>query len=314
MTGADPHRHSHSAANSLRLALALTLGYAVIEAFAGWWSGSLALLSDAGHMVSDSASLALAALAAWAARRPPSARHSYGLGRAEIVAAFMNAAFMLAVLVSITVAAVQRLMEPQAVHGETVVAVALVGLLLNSAVALVLAREEKTMNMRGALLHVMGDILGSIAALVSGTVIVITGWVPIDPMLSFFICGLILLSSLRLLRDALHALMEGVPLHLSLDEIGRAMAAIDGVKSVHDLHVWTLSSNRIALSAHLMIDAPAMWEDILRTVTQMLERRFGITHVTLQPEPVAKVLQRMPAPTYHTDDMRTGKLRRPPEK
>jgi len=294
--GADAHGHARSTGGALKLALALTLGYAAIEALAGWWSGSLALLSDAGHMVSDSASLGLAALAAWAARRPPSARHSYGLGRAEIVAAFVNAAFMLVVLVWITVSAVQRLIEPQTVNGEAVVAVALVGLLLNAAVALILARGEKTMNIRGALLHVMGDLLGSIAALVSGAVISITGWVAIDPLLSFFICGLILFSSLRLLRDALHALMEGVPLHLSLEEIGHAIADINGVRSVHDLHVWTLSSDRIALSAHLLIDDLTDWEDVLRAVVQMLDKRYGIAHVTLQPEPAARMLQRMPGP------------------
>jgi cobalt-zinc-cadmium efflux system protein len=288
----DAHLHSITSGVTLKLALAITLGYAVVEAVAGWWSGSLALLSDSGHMISDSVSLGLAAFAAWAASRPPSARHSYGFGRAEIVAAFINAALMLIVIVWITVSAVQRLMEPQTVHGEAVVAVALVGLLLNSAVALILARGEKTLNVRGALLHVMGDLLGSIAALVSGAVIAVTGWVPIDPLLSLFICGLILFSSLRLLRETLHALMEGVPLHLSLDEIGRAMVNVEGVRSVHDLHVWTLSSDRIALSAHLVIETPAMWDDILRKMTQMLERQFDISHVTLQPESAIKVLQR----------------------
>lgn len=292
----DPGGHAHGAGTALKLALALTLGYALVEALAGTWAGSLALLSDAGHMASDAASLGLAALAAWAARRPPSARHSYGFGRAEIVAAFVNAALMLAILVWITVAAVQRLLEPQAVKGETVFAVALIGLLLNAAVAVVLARSERTMNTRGALLHVVGDLLGSFAALVSGAVISFTGWMPIDPWLSLFICALILFSSLRLLRDALHALMEGTPLHLSLDEIGRAIAGVSGVRSVHDLHVWTLSSDRIALSAHLVIDDAARWENILPEVSQMLDQRYGIQHATLQPEPATKRLRRMAAP------------------
>ncbi|WP_372524201.1 cation diffusion facilitator family transporter [Sulfuricaulis sp.] len=276
---------------SLSLALALTLGYAAIEAAAGFWSGSLTLLADAGHMASDAASLGLAAFAAWAARRPPSARHSYGFGRAEIVAAFVNAAFMLVILVWITVAAVQRLLEPQAVKGETVFAVALIGLLLNVAVALILARGEKTMNTRGALLHVMGDLLGSVAALVSGAVISFTGWFAIDPLLSLFICALILVSSLRLLREALHALMEGTPLHLALDEIGKAMAAVEGVRSVHDLHVWSLSSERIALSAHVVIDDMAAWERVFCALAQTVDQRYGIRHVTLQPEPSARIMQ-----------------------
>jgi cobalt-zinc-cadmium efflux system protein len=292
------HDHTHepqaAAGQVLLWALALTLGFAVIEALAGWWSGSLALLSDAGHMVTDSASLGLAALAAWLARRPPSARHSYGLGRAEIVAALVNAVFMLAVIVTITVVAIQRLRVPQPISGESVTVVALLGLVVNIVVAWLLARGEKTMNTRAALLHVLGDLLGSIAALLSGIVIWATGWLPIDPLLSLAICVLILVSSLRLLREALHALMEGVPFDLSLNEIGAAMAGVAGVRSVHDLHIWTLSSNRTALSAHLVIDDLARWDGILRDVSSMLDERFEIEHVTLQPETTVRTLVRMP--------------------
>lgn len=297
--GAEEHRghaqggHAHRGRSALTLALALTLGYAAVEAAAGVWSGSLALISDAGHMVSDAAALGLAAFAAWAARHPASSRHSYGFGRAEIVAAFVNSAFMLGVLVWIIVSAVRRLMEPQAVIGEAVLAVASVGLLLNVALALVLARSEKTMNTRGALLHVMGDLLASVAAIVSGAVVYYTGWVTIDPLLSFFICALILLSTLRLLREALHALMEGTPLHLSLDEIGKALAAVEGVRSVHDLHIWTLSGDRIALSAHLSVDDLGEWEEILPAAAAMVQRRYGIGHVTLQPEPSVRTLKRL---------------------
>jgi cobalt-zinc-cadmium efflux system protein len=292
------HAHEHHATTGgmLLWALALTLGFAVIEALAGWWSGSLALLSDAGHMVTDSASLGLAALAAWLARKPPSARHSYGLGRAEIVAALLNAVFMLAVIATITVVAIQRLRNPQPVVGESVTVVALVGLVINIVVAWLLARGEKTMNTRGALLHVLGDLLGSIAALLSGIVIWSTGWLPIDPLLSLVICVLILVSSLRLLREALHALMEGVPLDLSLNDIGAAMAGITGVRSVHDLHIWTLSSNRTALSAHLVIDDLGQWDRVLHDVAHMLDERFHIEHVTLQPETTERMLVRIPVP------------------
>jgi len=281
---------------ALAVALILTLGYSVVEALAGWWAGSLALLSDAGHMLGDAASLGIAAFAAWAARRAPSARHSYGFGRAEIVAGFVNAALMVAVLVWITVAAVERLLVPQPVRGEAVAAVALVGLLVNVAVALVLAKGEKNINTRGALLHVMGDLLGSVAALVSGAVIVATGWTPIDPLLSLFICALILISSLRLLREALHALMEGTPLHLSLDEIGRSIAGVERVRSVHDLHIWTLSSDRIALSAHLVLDDLSEWEGVLPAVSAMLAARYRIDHVTLQPEAGTAILRRRVRP------------------
>ena len=291
-------------ARALMVALVLTLGYSVAEALAGWWAGSLALLSDAGHMASDGASLGIAAFAAWAASRAPSPRHSFGFGRAEIMAAFLNAAFMIAILVWLAVAAVQRLRAPQPVLGEAVIGVALVGLLVNVAVALVLARAERNMNTRGALLHVMGDLLGSIAALVAGAVIWFTGWTPIDPLLSLFICALILVSSLRLFREALHALMEGTPLHLSLEDIGRAIAAVEHVRSVHDLHVWTLSSDRIALSAHLVLDDMGDWNGVLSAVSRMLAERYGIAHVTLQPEAGTAVLRRSTFPSKETDHER----------
>ena len=200
---------------------------------------------------------------------------------------------MLAVIVTITVVAIQRLRSPQPVAGESVTVVALIGLVVNIVVAWLLARGEKTMNTRGALLHVMGDLLGSIAALLSGIVIWTTGWLPIDPLLSLAICALILVSSLRLLREALHALMEGVPLHLSLNEIGAAMAGVSGVRSVHDLHIWTLSSNRTALSAHLVIDDLGQWNRVLHDVSSMLDERFEIEHVTLQPETAVRTLARM---------------------
>lgn len=278
------HDHARPAGQTLILALVLTLGFAAVEAVAGWWTGSLALLSDAGHMVTDSASLGLAALAAWLARRPPTPLHSYGLGRAEIVAALVNAVFMLAIIIAITVAAVRRFQAPHPISGEGVALVATVGLLVNVLVAWLLSRGEKTMNTRGALLHVLGDLLGSIAALLSGVVIWATGWLPIDPLLSMAICVLILGSSLRLLREALHALMEGVPLNLSLNDIGHSMAAVDGVRSVHDLHVWTLSSNRIALSAHIVIGDMEAWPRVMRDVSHLLRERYDIEHVTLQPE------------------------------
>lgn len=149
------------------------------------------------------------------------------------------------------------------------------------------------MNTRGALLHVMGDLLGSVAALVSGAVISFTGWLAIDPLLSLFICALILFSSLRLMREALHALMEGTPLHLSLDEVGKAMAAVKGVRSVHDLHAWSLSSERIALSAHVVIDNMAEWDTVLHGLAQMVDQRYAIGHVTLQPEPSMRTIQQM---------------------
>ena len=281
---AHDHHHHADAGPRLIAALLLTLGFAAVEAASGFWSGSLALLGDAGHMVTDSASLGLAAFAVWLARRPPSPHHSYGLGRVETLAALLNVVFMVLVVVSICVAAIQRFLAPTAINGETVTLVALVGLLINIGVAWLLMHGEQTMNTRGALLHVLGDLLGSVAALVAGAVIVFTGWTPIDPLLSLLICVLVLGSSLRLLREVLRALLEGVPDHLSLTQIGQLLAGVPGVRSVHDLHIWTLSSNRVALSAHLLVDDLAQWPEVLAAARHELAHH-GIAHVTLQPEP-----------------------------
>jgi len=279
-----PHHHDHSASRYLPLALALTLGFAAVEAFAGVWSGSLALLGDAGHMLTDAMSLGLAAIAARVAQRAPSHRHSYGLRRVEALAALANSLFMLAVVGGLVWHAVERLMNPREIAGEAVILVALGGLVLNVVVAWLLTRGEADLNTRGALLHVIGDLLGSLAALASGVVILYTGWTPIDPLLTMLICGLILFSTLSLLRNVLHTLLEGVPDSLSLPEVGRAMASVPGVRSVHDLHIWSLDSRRTALSAHLLLTDARRWQAILEAERRLLHERFGVEHVTLQPE------------------------------
>ena len=296
----DDHSHSHHAhahthtdhatGTSLRWALALTFAFAGVEALAGWWSGSLALLGDAGHMATDSLSLGLAAFAAWLAKRPATHRHSYGMQRAEVLAGLINALLMLAVIVALAVASIQRLLVPQAVHGEAVAVVAVIGLIVNIVVALMLARGEQSFNVRGALLHVLGDLLGSVAALVAGIVIMLTGWTPIDPILTLTIAALILASTLRLLLETLHTLMEGVPRHLSLETVGSAIAARPGVSSVHDLHLWAISSSQVALSAHLVVEDMQRWEAILADVCAVL-RELGVEHTTLQPEPVQRTVR-----------------------
>jgi cobalt-zinc-cadmium efflux system protein len=268
----------------LMLATVLTLGFAGVEAAAGWWSGSLALLSDAGHMVTDSAALLIAALAGWVARRGPSPKHSYGFGRAQLVAALVNGLVMLAVVTAIIVQAVSRFANPIAVQGEAVTVVASLGLLLNIFVARMLSHGGRDLNMRAALLHVLGDLLGSLAALVSGIIVWATGWFAVDPALSLLIALLIAYSSLKLVREAFHGLMEGVPLHLSLEEIGVSMTTVDGVTSVHDLHVWSLTAERIALSAHVVVEPLDNWPATLERLRSLLAQRYGIEHVTLQPE------------------------------
>jgi len=287
----DSHGHNHGAHGAERLphrtllwALMLTLGFALVEAAAGWWSGSLALLSDAGHMLTDSLALGLAAAATVLARRKATVRHSYGWGRAEILAALFNALVMIGLIAAISAEAVERLGDAHPVEGAAVVSVAIVGLLINLAAAWMLSSDRENLNVRAALLHVLGDLLGSVAALVSGTVILLTGWTAIDPILSLMIVLLILVSAVRILHEALHTLMEGVPRHLDLERIGYAMAATDGVESVHDLHIWALSASRTALSAHIVLQELRAWPAVLSSLRGLLAERFGIEHVTLQPE------------------------------
>ncbi|MFZ3042898.1 MAG: cation diffusion facilitator family transporter [Thiobacillus sp.] len=291
------HSHHHTAQNgTLIVALLLTLSFAGIEAVAGWWSGSLALLADAAHMVTDSSALGLAAAAAWLARRPPSMRHSYGLVRAEVLAALFNSLLMLVLIGFIVREALERVGTPRDIAGGTVIGVAVIGLAINLVVAWVLSRGEHTLNSRAALLHVLGDALGSVAAITAGIVIVTTGWTPIDPLLSLLVAALILVSALHLLREVVHVLMEGVPLSIQLDAVGQDLAKLDGVLRVHDLHVWTLSSGTIALSAHLEIRDLAEWPGILAAARQTVDTQHGIRHVTLQPEVLTA--QPLPRATY----------------
>ena len=278
------HHHDHSNRNTLLWAVAITLGFACVEAVSGWLANSLALIGDAGHMFTDASALGLAAFAAWLAKRPPSHRHSYGLVRAEIIAALVNSVFMIIVVVAIIIAAIDRLQSPRDVSGVTVMIVAFIGLLVNLAVAWVLHGGEQTLNIRAALLHVMGDLLGSVAALIAGIVIYYTGWMTIDPILSLIICALILVFSVRLLREALHVIMEGVPFSLELPEVNQTIATVEGVEAVHDLHVWSVASGSIALSAHVIISDAAQWQTVLAQLQTLLHDRFDIHHVTLQPE------------------------------
>lgn len=290
--------HTHQAEtgrNALPVALGLTLCFAGIEAAAGWWAGSLALLGDAGHMLTDSLALALATLAARLARTPPSHRHSFGLARIEVLAALANAGFMLALVLGLSWNALARLAEPRPVAGEIVAWIAAAGLALNIAVAWVLLRGTQDLNTRGALLHVVGDALGSVAALAAGLIVTYTGWMQADPLLTLVIGALILASTLRLAREALHTLLEGVPVGISLPEVGKRMASVEGALSVHDLHIWSLGSGRIALSAHVVLRSLDQWQRVLAAMGTLLHDEFGIDHVTLQPETMdARVVTLVP--------------------
>jgi cobalt-zinc-cadmium efflux system protein len=290
------HHHGHATGTLLLWATTLTLGFAGVEAVVGLWAGSLALVADAGHMLNDAAALGLAAVAAWLAQRPASARHSYGLGRAEFLAAFINSAALLGLVAWLIFSAISRIKNPQPVLGEAVSITAAIGLAINLLVAWLLSRGEKNLNTRAAMLHVLGDLLGSVAALGAGLVIALTGWTPIDPLLSLLIGGLILVSSLRLLREALHGLMEGAPFEIDPNEVGMTLAAVPGVKSVHDLHIWAVRPGQPLLTAHLVVEQLGNWELVMEDCHQVLKVRFGIKHATLQPEPLARTPRWAPWP------------------
>lgn len=278
---------------SLRLgwALLLTLCFALVEVVGGLWSGSLALMSDAGHMFLDSFALALAFFADWIGRRPPSQRHTYGLVRAEVIAAFVNGLAMLVVIALIAIEAVGRLHHPVPVAAGGVMIIALLGLVVNVVVAAVISRGEKNLNTRAALVHVLGDLLGSLAALVAGAVIYFTGWLAADPILSLAIAVLILFTTLNLLRETLHLLMEGVPAGIDLDAVARELATLPGVHAVHDLHVWKIWSGQAALTAHLDVTDLADWPNLLERSRLRLREKFHIEHFTLQPEPIHGIRQ-----------------------
>ncbi|WP_348698605.1 cation diffusion facilitator family transporter [Duganella fentianensis] len=291
------HLHAHRDGDALHVhfteqrsqsvlawSLILTLGFAVVEVVTGFISNSLALISDAGHMVTDAAALGLALLAQLIAKRPPSARNSFGFGRAEALAAFVNSLVLLVLVGWIVVEAVHRFSQPEQVQGAMVTVVAAIGLLINVVLAYILSRGESNMNTRAALVNVIGDLLGSVAALAAGAIIYYTGWMQIDPLLSIFVAMLILKSTWGVLRESYHFLMEGVPEHIDYLQVGADLGQIDGVLSVHDLHVWDMSPGQPALIGHVEITDLSRWPTILQNIKTMLLDKHGIDHITLQAE------------------------------
>jgi len=278
------HRSRPQGARPLAIAVALTLGYALIELAGGLWSGSLALLADAGHMATDSAALLFALAANIIARRPVSDRHSFGLARVEVIAAFVNALAMLGVVAWIFYEAIDRLNHPVPVRGLGVFVIAGIGLVINVLVAWALSRDRENLNTRAALIHVMGDLLGSIAAIVAGLVIYFGGPLMADPLLSMFVAALILRSTFGVLRETTLVLLDSVPHGVEYRKVGLSLAQVPGIVSVHDLHVWSMVPGRSALSAHVLVDDIERWPVILHQVRHLMRRDFGIDHITLQPE------------------------------
>ena len=265
-------------------ALIFTALFAGVEALFGLWSGSLALLSDAGHMTADTLSLMLAAFAAWFKRQPTTSKHTYGFARAEVIASWLSSILLLAVIVGISMEAIERFRTPHTIATKPVIIVAIIGLAINIITAWILNQGEKNLNTRAALLHVFGDLLGSVAVLASGIIIYFTNWTPIDPILSIFICILILISTINLLRESLQVLMEGVPNNIDSAEVEQTIKNINGVQTIHDLHIWNLTTGMPLLTVHVIVTDCNLWPKIIDDLRTVIQKDFGITHTTIQVE------------------------------
>ncbi len=288
----DPGEHAHAGGidlaragskRALKLVLVLTSVFLVAEVVGGLIAGSLALLADAGHMLSDSLSLGVALFAAWLAGRPGGPSRTFGYRRAEILAALFNGVTLVAISIWIFIEAGTRFSDPPDVEGGLMLAIAVGGLLVNLASAGILRRHaDESLNVSAALRHVFADLLGSVGVIVAALIILATGWEYADPVVSVAIGILILASSWTILRDSVRILLEASPSNMEVEEVGRAMAGVAGVKQVHDLHVWTITSGFPALAAHVLVDRNTDCHATRRELEAMLHERFGLDHTTLQ--------------------------------
>jgi len=298
----DAHDHGRTTAaarsrGALFTTLGLTVAFMLIEFAAGLWTGSLALVADAGHMLTDAGALALALFASWIAARPPTPAKTYGYYRAEILAALVNAVVLLAVAGVVLYEAWRRIVAPAPVLGVPMAMVAAVGLAVNVTGAWLLHRgAHESLNVRAAYLEVLSDALSSLAVLVAAAVVIITGLTVADPLASAAIALLIVPRTWGLLRQAVNVLLEGTPAHLELTEIEAAMTRVPGVRRVHDLHVWTLTSGREAMSAHVVVADVRESERLLEALHAVLHARFGIDHTTIQLETEPSPLLRIKGP------------------
>ncbi|MEP6706213.1 MAG: cation diffusion facilitator family transporter [Pyrinomonadaceae bacterium] len=281
------HRHGRAAESQRRLSIVLILTslYMVAETFGGWWTGSLALLADAGHMFADVAALTLALMAVWFGARPATPRKTFGYYRLEILAALINGVALVLVSFLIFYEAYQRWATPPLVRSTAMMVVAAGGLLVNLGCACLLHRDRKEdLNVRGAWLHVIGDALGSVGAIIAGVLMSIFGWYAADPLFSAIIALLIVWSSWHLIRESTNILLEGTPAHINLAAVEDAILETDGVDDVHDLHLWTITSGREALSAHVIHAYAVSQPDLLKELRTKLHDRFGVDHLTIQME------------------------------
>ncbi|MFB0569394.1 MAG: cation diffusion facilitator family transporter [Nitrososphaeria archaeon] len=270
----------------LGIALSITLSFFVVELVGGIITNSLALLADAWHMLNDVFALIFAITAAWLASRPLSAKRTYGYYRAEIIAAFLNGIFLWALVFFIFYQALQRIQQPAEVESLEMLIIAVLGLGANGLSAVTLSRsKDQTLNIRGAFLHVFADTLGSIGAISAALIMLFTGWYQVDPLISMMIGVLIFYSSGALIRDSLNVLLESVPPNIDVNALERRMARLEGVKGVHDLHVWSIAPTKMCcMSSHVVVEKGTNRKELLTTLIEILKEEFGIDHTTIQLE------------------------------
>ena len=289
LAGHNGHVHGHIRASDsgrrLSLVLVLTAGYMFAEVVGAWWTGSLALLADAGHMFTDAAALVLALAAVWFGARPATPRKTFGYYRLEIIAALVNGVALVVMSLLIFYGAYERWLDPPVVRSKPMMFIAAGGLVINLICAWILhAGNEVDLNIRGAWLHVMGDALGSVAAIVAAILMTLFGWYSADAVFSVLISLLIIWSSARLIKESTNVLLEGTPSHINLAAVEEAILNTAGVNDVHDLHVWTITSGREALSAHVIHGYTVSQPDLLKELRTKLHDRFGVDHLTIQME------------------------------
>jgi cobalt-zinc-cadmium efflux system protein len=283
--GGPGHSHAeHASVAGLRAALIITAIFLVVEVVGGIMANSLALIADAGHLLTDVAALGLSLFVTWFVRQPASPQKTYGYLRWEVLAAFLNGATLLAVSAWIVFEAISRFRSPEPLAGGLMLAVAVAGLIVNAVAAWLLhPTGETSLNVRGAYLHVLGDLLASAGTVVAAVVVRFTGWITADPVASLIMSVLVLRGAWRLVKESIDVLLESTPTHIALGSVRTQLEAIPGVESVHDLHVWTVTSGMIAMSAHAIVREPEKHQHVLEHVHDAMQL-FGIGHVTVQLE------------------------------
>ncbi len=303
MSAGHDHAHDHRGAGRIpapapaqRAALAITRVFRLLEIAGGLLSGSVALLADAGHMLTDAGALTIALVAAWIAGRPRDPQMSFGYGRAEVLGALVNGALLGGVSVGVALESVRRLQQPHEIDAPIMIGVAALGLLANVAAAIILARAARggNLNVRAALLHVLGDALASIGAIAAGVAVLLWGWAAADGFAGLVIAALLVVSAVRLIRESVDVLLERVPSGLDIARIAGQISAVSGVRGVHDLHIWQVTPGFPAMSAHVDLAEDADAEEVRRTIHRLLHRDYGVAHTTIQTEAGPRLLEIQP--------------------